>query len=105
MPDLEAIQARADAATAGPWREFISDVYAIKGCGVPVCSDCREVHLAEIVADEDEADNREADAEFIAHAREDVPALIREVSRLRAENDHLRHGGSVPPPITTGATT
>lgn len=40
-----------------------------------------------------------------ARSAGDVPALIAEVRRLRAENEHLRHGGSVPPPITTGATT
>ena len=28
-----------------------------------------------------------ADADFIAHAREDIPALLDEVERLRAEND------------------
>jgi hypothetical protein len=28
-----------------------------------------------------------ADAEFIAHAREDVPALLAEVERLRTAND------------------
>jgi hypothetical protein len=30
-------------------------------------------------------------AEFIAHAREDVPALIAEVERLRVEMDEMHH--------------
>jgi len=43
-------------------------------------------------ADWSEGEEREqvlADAEFIAHAREDVPALLAEVDRLRAELDKV----------------
>jgi len=46
--DLDAIRARVDAATEGPW---------------------------------------EASHEFAAHARTDIPALLAEVERLRAERD------------------
>jgi hypothetical protein len=56
--ELDVIGARANAATPGPWTW-------------PDWDDCSE---------------QEADAnnEFIAHAREDVPALVAEVRRLRA---------------------
>jgi hypothetical protein len=32
------------------------------------------------------------DADFIAHAREDVPALVAEVRRLKAEEQRLKEG-------------
>jgi hypothetical protein len=35
------------------------------------------------------------DAEFIAHAREDVPALVAEIRRLRAERDGLKRTQTV----------
>jgi hypothetical protein len=78
--DLDAVQARADAATPGPWRltdggwgEFVQD------------SEGRELwalrHTPEV-----------ADAEFVAHARTDVPLLVAalreahiEIARLHKE--------------------
>lgn len=35
--------------------------------------------------------NGPADAEFVAYARQDVPALLAEVERLRAELDTMTH--------------
>jgi len=71
--ELLAIEARANAATAGPWRgkkdegvqADATDVFET-GCGC-----CSPSHLSE------------ADALFIAHARTDVPALVAEVRRLK----------------------
>jgi hypothetical protein len=74
--ELEAIKARCDAATDGPWkirRRFdwvVLDPYGdsvISGDDGP--SEAFHLDLA--------------DAEFIAHAREDVPRLVGEVERLR----------------------
>ena len=76
--DLGAFRARAEAATEGRW-----------------------TWASHTTADGDEwavfdptdhalASNRDGwapDAEFIAHARADIPALIGEVERLRAERD------------------
>ena len=69
--DLAAIKARCAAATPGPWRlsrseEIIcgDDMYLIDGGGIAP-----------------------SDAEFIAAARTDVPALVAEVVRLREERD------------------
>ena len=74
MLDLDAIEARAEAATPGPWRQTASrrgyrdvlqtpDTYAdrmiAKGCP-------------------------NADAAFIAHARTDVPALVAELRAARS---------------------
>ncbi len=71
--DLDAIEARVEAATEGPWT-----VGANAGCGC-----CRWIRQG----DEDgpqicNADDR-GDDQFIAHARTDVPALVAEVRRLR----------------------
>ncbi len=84
MIDLDAIQARADATSPGPWK------------GSPTCRDA-------VVADAkpgQEVDEEvryyggapigesmhAADREFIAHARTDVPDLVAE---LRAARDAI----------------
>lgn len=76
--DLDAIEARANAATPGPWKRLpsLSIDYAVesevsKGCGVP-----------DLMIDLS-GDSARADADFIAAARTDVPALVAEVRRLR----------------------
>ncbi|WP_207220962.1 hypothetical protein [Streptomyces albidoflavus] len=75
---LAWIAARAEAATAGPWctdgaEIYQGDEYAWDAFWVG--ETCRA----------DEADGGLLDAAFIAHARSDVPALLAEVERLRAE--------------------
>ncbi|MFE9199969.1 hypothetical protein ACFYMH_28510 [Streptomyces albidoflavus] len=68
---LAEIAARAEAATAGPW-----------------CTDGAEIYQG------DEADGGTADAAFVAHARTDVPALLAEVERLRAELAKVREAAA-----------
>lgn len=69
--ELAVIKERADKATEGPWmhspyyEEDYGEVTSIKG-----------VDVAEYLTIED--------AQFIAHAREDVPKLVAEVERLRS---------------------
>lgn len=73
--DLEAISARAEAATPGPW------AYVDNGFDGYIMS--ASEHL--IVGGEPAEGRIEPDdpnADFIAHAREDVPALLAEVKRL-----------------------
>lgn len=73
--EIEAIRERAEKATEGPW------YYALninEQTGEPdvlphVISDTQEV-ISENMYDEN--------AEFIAHAREDIPKLLAEVERL-----------------------
>jgi hypothetical protein len=60
MIDLDAIEARANAATPGPWKEGSNDVYSVRN------------------------------AAFIAAARTDVPALIARVRELEAECERLK---------------
>ncbi|MGW4919737.1 hypothetical protein ACWEPO_25980, partial [Streptomyces albidoflavus] len=75
---LAEIAARDEAATAGPWctdgaEIYQGDEYAWDAFWVG--ETCRA----------DEADGGTVDAAFIAAARTDVPALLAEVERLRAE--------------------
>ncbi|MFD9170908.1 hypothetical protein ACFWDT_06180 [Streptomyces diastaticus] len=75
---LAEIAARTEAATAGPWctdgaEIYQGDEYAWNAFWVG--ETCRA----------DEADGGTVDAAFIAAARTDVPALVAEVERLRAE--------------------
>lgn len=82
---LAEIEARANAATPGPW-------YA-EHRGV-VAGACREV--IDIVDDCAVSGWRDypANQAFIAHAREDVPALVAEVRRLTAALDLARREGA-----------
>lgn len=77
--ELNEIKERAEKAVSGPWSVDVQtescdqygEIYEI------VQSD---VFLAPVVAES----NSEADAEFIAHAREDIPKLVAEVERLKS---------------------
>ena len=77
--ELDAIRVRAAKATPGPWEPVSGMIFLQKGDGPVVCStDCEILVLgprgAEAKAFEDQ--------EFIAAAREDIPALLAEVDRL-----------------------
>ena len=76
-PDLDAIRARAEAATPDPWivNYEEEDNYSVTPNG-------RWESGVAFAA-------KAPDAEFIAHAREDVPALLVEVERLRRRRDEL----------------
>jgi hypothetical protein len=99
---LNEIEARANAATPGLWGLAGDDEI---GLGVEKTSVgySYDVILAQVTLESDRLDDLvhnpnqfriklgtvKADAEFIAHARKDVPALLAEVKRLRAEWDRL----------------
>lgn len=71
MLDLEAIKAGCEAATPGPWVNTGGRFPKINGGPIGGC-DVATLFFAD-----------GADAAFIAAAREDVPALVAEVERLR----------------------
>lgn len=79
--DLDAIQARSDAATPGPWEEDfpgISNVYpgdSVVDAQLECSSYCYGGTAHLVISD--------ADLDFIIHAREDILALIAEVKRLQ----------------------
>lgn len=70
-PDIKAIEARAAAATPGPW-EASKDGWTAWAGNVKI-------------ADYLDPDN----AEFIAHARTDIPRLLDYIKELEAENEKL----------------
>jgi hypothetical protein len=72
--DLDAIEARANAASPGPWTQW--NEHEFEGPN--------HEPLTGLYSYEDGGITYERDTIFIAHAREDVPALIAEVRRLRA---------------------
>lgn len=76
---LADIEARANAATPGPWCTDSWEIYQgaeyQPGLSEWIGETCRA----------DDSDGSRNDAEFIAHAREDVPALLAEVDRLRTD--------------------
>jgi uncharacterized protein YbaR (Trm112 family) len=82
--ELNEIKERAEKATQGPW-----------GIDFPllVCDQCgntyeivqSDVFLAPVVAES----KSEADAEFIAHAREDIPNLLDHIAELETEIERL----------------
>jgi hypothetical protein len=99
--DLDAIEARANAATDGPWGFYDGDNYADVAADLTMTSRASYSYREKIAqledenywddpAHEDDDESRApeqmaANAAFIAHARTDVPALVDEVRRLRAE--------------------
>ena len=86
--DLEPIKARLDKAHTewGPWKakEDSWDGYSVviddNGPGVSIIAE-------QIGQGEDEG---RGDAEFIAHAPEDIAALVAEVERLRGQVEAVR---------------
>lgn len=76
--ELKAIEARANAATKAPWRVAYANVTSADVEG-PLDEDLVSRNYG------GRAQYLTADAEFIAHAREDIPALVAEVRRLRSE--------------------
>jgi hypothetical protein len=93
--NLQEIKEREAKATPGPWEylpgEFNYDDEAENHPG--------SIHQVEtgdnrgwwIAAIEELFEGQTlANADFIAHAREDIPALVAEVERLQAENKRLK---------------
>lgn len=80
--DLDAIEARANAATPGPWHD---DHEQFEGKELPCVAvgDFGWVCAGQNVpAYDEDSEQGKADAEFIAHARADVPALVARVRQL-----------------------
>lgn len=87
--DLDAIRARTEAATPGPWaagRENVNELHWTLPANT-LDRNGRRSYVAE-------SESLLPDWEFIAHARTDVPALLAEVDRLRELADAARLLGS-----------
>jgi hypothetical protein len=81
---LTDIDARAKGATPGPWCTDSWEIYQgteyEPGISQWIGETCRGTSSPE---------QDRADAEFVAHARTDVPALLAEIRDSRAENEKL----------------
>jgi hypothetical protein len=77
--EIAAMKAREERATHGPWNVHVA-TWGIVQHDRPLPIVYGNAHYG-ILAD--------ADAEFIAHAREDVPALLAEVEQLRTYIERL----------------
>jgi hypothetical protein len=77
--DLVAIEARVSAASASPWVSFIEGRDHSSGS-----SFIRTGSLELRGTDIELTGATVADQDFIAHARQDIPALVAEIRRLRA---------------------
>lgn len=85
--ELAAIRARAEAATPGPWLADMTEIW----------SDSREYfswlpHDRPYLSEDhpySHSDQGNLDTEFIAHARQDIPALLAEVERLQERERKL----------------
>lgn len=75
--DVKAIRERAEKATPGPW--------TIHSWGEITSFDVTQRYVAQAIAINAGYEVAKANADFIAHARTDVPALIDEIERLRRE--------------------
>ncbi|HET7386878.1 MAG TPA: hypothetical protein VFJ19_09485 [Nocardioidaceae bacterium] len=83
--DLDAIRARCDAATAGPWvvrADPLDESLWVEVADPGFRSLARGI-CSNDDPDSDDSESERPDLEFMAHAREDVPALLGEVERLR----------------------
>lgn len=88
--ELKVIEARADAATEGPWTwRDGSDPYCDLGILAGASGEVCNFGCAEQYYPTEGTEPSPADAAFIASARTDVPALIAEVRRLQAEKTEL----------------
>lgn len=84
--DLEAIEARCAAASPGPWTSFVEGRDHMSGddfIRVGESDDEPDMYVSRAGAGSVRPASA-ADLDFIAAARQDVPALIAEVRRLRA---------------------
>jgi hypothetical protein len=72
--ELAAMEARAAAAVAGPWKSFVEGRDHTSGSDF-IKTSGEDIELSGAT---------EADQDFIAHARQDLPRLVNEVRALRA---------------------
>lgn len=90
---IAEIRGREKAATQGPWRTKC-EILEADECGNATAEmtyvSTNDKGICILYGRGHDDANAQEDAAFIAHAREDIPALLDEVERLRAENEKLR---------------
>jgi hypothetical protein len=81
--ELQAIKARAARATPGPWQLHV------RGTSTTIEAQDGKKWIAQALLGTYGIGNVEANAAFLAHARDDIPTLVAEVERQRAEHAAL----------------
>lgn len=106
--DINAIEKRCNAASPGPWtagdhrRRNDFDRLIFSPREVKYANGFAPITIAEArldtdpLATESPVPQAVANAEFIAHARQDVPALLEEIKRLRSALSELEKSVSAP---------
>ena len=77
---LREIRERAEKATLGPWYVGEKITWMVRSSAFGNIAHC----------DLQGGPGNEADAVFIAHAREDIPYLLERLETLERENEKLR---------------
>jgi hypothetical protein len=88
--NLQEIKEREARATPGFWVNMGEHNPDSVFFGEIRCGGTQEQETFILIAVMPESDDRTDDFNFIAHAREDIPALVAEVERLQAENERMR---------------
>ena len=89
--ELDAIEVRAAKATEGPWNtHLVDDTCVVSADRTKVCTTCDSSQTERDDGYNIEYERMEKDAAFIAHARQDVPALIAALREAQAENARLK---------------
>ncbi len=87
IPDkqLEEITARCNATTVAPWVAFIEGRYCESGSSFIMTGIPKGENIWGAARGEDIylTGATDADMDFIAHARQDIPELIAEIERLK----------------------
>jgi hypothetical protein len=83
--ELNEIRQRCDAATAGPWESFVERRDHLGGNDF-----IRTGGLDDKSPDIELIGATVEDQDFIAHARQDIPRLLDEVSTLRSRMQELK---------------
>lgn len=90
---IAEIRGREKVATQGPWRAKC-EILEADECGNATAEmtyvSTNDKGICILYGRGHDDANTQEDAAFIAHAREDIPALLDEVERLRAENERQK---------------
>ena len=97
---MEAIKARAKAATKGPWIEGQPGNFRVYG---PANMGRQSGPLLEIqILGVSDPEIEGANRAFIAHARQDIPALIARIEALEAQKWDVQHTDAMNDMVALG---
>ena len=82
--ELNEIEERCNKATKGPWKSYIEGRDHESGDSF-IETGGEEIYLSNPLFDNNQ--------DFIAHSRQDVPRLIAEIRKLKAEIERLKNSG------------